>query len=135
MPAVAEEGEIAQSASILVFGPQMSLQSNQTLSNQVSRSKLSLKNIVLDKIQSGEPFWVSQNYLGDPVAGYPISAEVIQIIYNQTQTGTGYDPINKTTYPIYNYSRTEKSIRKADLTTDGNGEVRSAFQILFSVLE
>ena len=123
MPAVAEEGEIAQSASILVFGPQMSLQSNQTLSNQVSRSKLSLKNIVLDKIQSGEPFWVSQNYLGDPVAGYPISAEVIQIIYNQTQTGTGYDPINKTTYPIYNYSRTEKSIRKADLTTDGNGEV------------
>lgn len=122
MPDVAEEGEIAQSASVLIFGPHMNLRSNQSVSNQVSRSKLSLKNVVLDKIKDGEPFWVSQNYLGGPVANYPISAEVIQIIYDQKQTGTGYDPINKTTYPIYSYSRIEKSVRKADLNTDGNGE-------------
>jgi len=122
MPAISEEGEIANSASILVFGPQMNLESEQSVNNQAYKTKLKLKSIVLDKIQNGEPFWVSQNYLGDPVANYSVNAEVIQITYVRSEIGTGYDPINKTTYPIYNYNSVEKSIRKADLTTNGNGE-------------
>ena len=122
MPAVSEEGEIAESASVLVFGPQMSLQSGQSISNQSTKFKLKLQNITLEKIEKGQPFWVSENYLGGPVGGYPISVEVIQITHRATETGKGYDIINKVTYPIYTYSREEKSIRKADLVTDGNGE-------------
>lgn len=122
MPAVSEEGEIAQSSSVLIFGPQISLKLNQSLSNEISRFKLSLKNIALDKVQNGRPFWESDQYLSGAVANYPIDVEVVQINYKKIETGKSYDVINKTTYPIYSYSTEEKSLRKINLATDASGE-------------
>ncbi len=121
-PAVSEEGEIAESNSVFVFGPNMNLEADQNQNNDRAKFDLKLKKIVLDKVEKGQPFWITDNYLGDPVPGHPINVEVIQITHKTTETGKGYDIINKVTYPIYTYSREEKSIRKDIVTTNGNGE-------------
>ncbi|MDI6603059.1 MAG: polymorphic toxin-type HINT domain-containing protein, partial [Patescibacteria group bacterium] len=123
-PAVAEEGEITANTSVLVFGPHIDLRSEQTISERTSRFNLNLRNVVLEKVQKGEPWWVSDNYLGDPVARWNVTADVTEIIYHKRQVGTGYDIINKTTYPIYQYSTEERSIRQDVLTTDGAGNAR-----------
>lgn len=118
-PAVSEEGEIDANTSVLVFGPHMDLRSEQSFSDKTSKFDLKLKKIVLDKVQKGEPWWDSDNYLGDPVSGWSIGVDVTEIIYKQT--GKGYDIINKVTYPIYSYSITERPIRQDTLITDGAG--------------
>lgn len=123
-PAIAEEGEITANTSVLVFGPRIDLRSEQTITERTSRFSLSLKRIILDKLQRGDPWWVSDNYLGDPVSGWNITADVTEIIYRQEQVGTGYDIINKTTYPIYRYSTEERPVRQDALTTDGTGNAR-----------
>lgn len=123
-PAVSEEGEINSSVSVLVFGPHIDLRSEQSLSDKTSKFDLKLKKIVLDKIQEGEPWWNSDNYLGDPVPGWSIAANVEEIIYQQTETGKGYDIINKVTYPIYRYSTEYRQLRQDALVTDGAGNAR-----------
>jgi len=123
-PAIAEEGEITANTSVLIFGPRIDLRSEQTITERTSRFSLSLKRIILDKLQRGDPWWVSDNYLGDPVSGWNITADVTEIIYRQEQVGTGYDVINKTTYPIYRYSTEERPVRQDALTTDEAGNAR-----------
>ena len=139
-PAVSEEGEINSSVSVLVFGPHMDLRSEQSISDKTSKFDLKLKNIVLDKFQSGEPWWNSDNYLGNPVPGWSITADVTEIIHNRTETGKRYDIINKVTYPIYSYSTEYRQIRQDNLTTDGTGnahyewapEEKKSYRITFA---
>lgn len=123
-PAVSEEGEINSSVSVLVFGPHIDLRSEQSISDKTSKFDLKLKKIVLDKIQEGEPWWNSDNYLGDPVPGWSITANVEEIIHQQIETGKGYDIINKVTYPIYRYSTEYRQLRTDNLVTDSAGNAR-----------
>lgn len=122
-PAVSEEGEISSSISVLVFGPRIDLTSEQSFSDKTSKFDLKLKKIVLDKVQSGEPWWDSDNYLGDPAPGWSITADVDEIIYKQTEIRKEYDIINKVIYPIYSYSTEYKPVRQDTLITDESGSV------------
>ena len=139
-PAVSEEGEINSSVSVLVFGPHIDLRSEQSFSDKTSKFDLGLKKIVLDKVQSDQPWWDSDNYLGDPVSGWSITADVTEIIYKQTEIGRGYDIINKTTYPQYSYSTEYRPIRQDALITDGAGnahykwtpEEKKSYRITFT---
>jgi hypothetical protein len=139
-PAVSEEGEINSSVSVLVFGPRIDLRSEQSLSDKTSKFDLKLKRIVLDKIQSGEPWWNSDNYLGDPVSGWSITANVEEIIHQQTEIGKGYDIINKVTYPIYRYSTEYRQLKTGNLITDSAGnahyewtpEEKKSYRITFT---
>lgn len=139
-PAVSEEGEINSSVSVLVFGQHIDLRSEQSFSDKVSKFDLKLKKIVLDKVQKGEPWWHSDNYLGDPVPGWSITADVTEIIHKQTEIGKGYDIINKVTYPIYSYSTEYRPIRQDALITDGAGnayyewtpEEKKSYRITFT---
>ena len=139
-PAVSEEGEINSSVSVLVFGPHIDLRSEQSFSDKTSKFDLKLKKIVLDKVQSGDPWWYSDNYLGDPFPGWSITADVTEIIHKQTETGKGYDIINKVTYPIYSYSTEYRTIRQDALITDGVGnahyewtpEEKKSYRITFT---
>jgi hypothetical protein len=123
-PAIAEEGEIDSSFSVLVFGPNINLRSEQEISERTSRFNLSLKRVILERIEKGDPWWVSDNYLGDPVSNWNITADVVEIIYHKKQIDTGYDAINKTTYPIYRYSTEDKLIKQDVLTTNSSGNTR-----------
>lgn len=118
-PAVSEEGEISSSIVVLVFGPRIDLRSEQSLSDKTIKFDLKLKKIVLDKVQSGEAWRNSDNYLGDPVPDWSITADVDEIIYKQTEIRKKYDIINKVTYPIYSYSTEYKPVRQDTLITDG----------------
>lgn len=120
-PAVSEEGEIDSNISVLVFGPHIDLKSEQSFSDKTSKFNLKLKKVVLDKVQKGEPYWYSENYLGDPVLNWIINVDVTEIIYRQTEIDKGYDIINKVTYPIYSYSKEERPVKQEILTTDGVG--------------
>jgi len=139
-PAVSEEGEINSSVSVLVFGPHIDLRSEQSFSDKTSKFDLGLKKIVLDKVQNYQPWWDSDNYLGDPVPGWSITADVTEIIYKQTEIGRGYDIINKTTYPQYSYSTKYRPIRQDALITDGAGnahyewtpEEKKSYRITFT---
>ena len=122
-PAVSEEGEINSSVSVLVFGPHIDLRSEQSFSDKTSKFDLGLKKIVLDKVQNDQPWWDSDNYLGEPAPGWSITADVTEIIYKQTEIGRGYDIINKTTYPQYSYPTEYRLIRQDTLITDGAGNV------------
>lgn len=123
-PVVAEEGEVTANTSVLIFGPRIDLRSEQTISERTSRFNLNLRRVVLEKVKKGDPWWVSENYLGDTVASWNITADVTEIIYQQTQVGTGYDAINKTAYPIYSYSTEERPVKQDILTTEGAGNAR-----------
>ncbi|OGY78797.1 MAG: hypothetical protein A3B74_03350 [Candidatus Kerfeldbacteria bacterium RIFCSPHIGHO2_02_FULL_42_14] len=121
-PAVSEEGEMNSSISVLIFGPHLDLGSEQSLSHKTSTFNLTLKRIVLNKVVEGELWWNSENYLGDPVSDWNITTNVEEIIYKRTQIDTGYDVINKTTFPIYQYSTEYKPLKQDTLITDGAGK-------------
>ena len=121
-PVLAEEGEIAQSVSVLVFGPNMDLQADQQVGSNSSKFNLKLREVTLEKIQAGQPFWVQNNYLGAAVANNAVNVEVKEVIFKKTQIGTRYDIINKATYPIYDYSTEEHTVRQMSVTTDDKGE-------------
>lgn len=121
-PAVAEEGEINTHIPVLVFGPRIDLKSTQTISQKTSRFELDLRTIVLEKVEKGGFWWNADVYRGDPVAGRDVTADVVEIVYQKTQTDTGYDVISKTTYPIYRYWTEERPVKQSTLTTDGTGK-------------
>jgi len=139
-PAVSEEGEINASVSVLVFEPHMDLRSEQSFSDKTSKFDINLKKIVLDKVQNNQPWWDADNYLGDPVSNWNITADVAEIIYKQTEIGREYDIINKTTYPLYSYSTEYRPIRKDALITDSAGnahyewtpEEKKSYRITFT---
>lgn len=120
-PAVSEEGEINSRLFVLVFGPHIDLKSEESVSDKTSKFNLKIKNIVLEKIQKGEPWWNSDNYLGDPVGSWNITVDVTEVIYKQTEIRKGYDIINKVTYPIYSYSIEYQPIKQNVITTDNAG--------------
>ncbi len=140
-PAVAEEGEINTNLSTLVFGPHMNLRINESYGKNKDKFGLSLRSIILNKINNGAPGWNSENYLGGSVSGWPIGVAVEEIINIKTQTGTKYDAVNKTTYPVYKYSTEYKPIISTSLATDGAGnayyewapERGKSYRIIFTI--
>jgi len=126
-PVLSEEGEISDSAYVLVFGPEIDLQVRQSVGDHLNKFRIMTKEILLDKVEAGQPFWISENYLGNPVANQNVSIEIIEIIHNKTEVGKSYDFINKATYPIYSYSLEEKFVKKDSVNTDANGEALFEF--------
>ncbi len=142
-PVLAEEGEIASNTSVLVFGSSVKLNISQQHSSGTTTFKGTLRRVVLENVQRGQPYWVESSYLGDPVSGTTVTAQIVEIIHDRQQTGTGYDPIHKTTYPIYHYSSREVPAGSRVATTDGRGEFQIAipvekgrqFRVNFSALD
>ncbi|MBX4205338.1 MAG: Ig-like domain-containing protein, partial [Candidatus Doudnabacteria bacterium] len=129
-PATAEEGEIEGTGSVLVFGPHMLLQSEQTHQtgdNYTFRAKLNDINIE-NKVPEGNGF--RMEYIAGPVANYPIQAEIKKITYNKVESGSYYDPINKVVNKTYNYERHEEIIETINGTTNGNGEYEFSRNLL-----
>jgi len=48
-------------------------------------------------------------------------------VYLKDQTGTGYDPINKLTYPIYNYRTEDHAVSSKTVIADQNGSAQLSF--------
>lgn len=141
-PEMAEEGEIYASANVLVFGPNVYLQSfSKKLSGDNYELTAKLNNIVIDnQSQSGDI--LRSEYIGSAAADYSLSANVVKITYQEIETGQYYDPIDKTVKKNYRYDRREQIIEQLSGKTNANGEWKfekilplekgASYQVVFS---
>lgn len=125
-PALAEEAEVTSQSetSVLVFGPRVYLQSSQKFNGGDSFSITAKANrIVLDQTPSlNDPSRQYPEYIGDPVSGVALSAEVEKTEYLQIEQGTTYDPINKISVPQYTYKEEKTIVQRVNGSTSANGE-------------
>lgn len=121
-PKMSEEGEISGGGRVLVFGPNIYLQSSQKKeSDDTYKFTAKLNQIVLDDIEDSSG--VSRDeYIGDPVRNYSVSANIVKITYHKIETGQYYDYVNKIVRKKYDYRREERIIESINGTTDNNGE-------------
>jgi ribosomal protein L21E len=126
-PTKAEEGQIETNSSVFVFGPHInnSINQKQTATNVTFTVKT--RSVVLNNTSRGEPYWNTEDYLGGPIAGANTKVDVSEVVYLKDQTGTGYDPINKLTYPIYNYRTEDHPVSSQTITADQNGSAQLSF--------
>ncbi len=126
-PLKGEEGQIETTSSVFVFGPHIdnSISQKQTAGNV--NFTLKTRAVVLGGDFRGEPYWNTEDYLVSPVSGANTKIDVSEVVYLQDQTGTGYDPINKLTYPIYNYRTEDRFISSETKIADQNGIIQASY--------
>jgi hypothetical protein len=123
VPKMSEEGEISGSGQVLVFGPDIYLQSFQKKEADSSyKFTTKLNQIVLDDLR--DSLRTSQNeYIGEPVKNYSVSANVVKITYLPgEEIGSYYDYINKVVRKRYIYRKEERVMESINGITDNNGE-------------
>ncbi len=122
-PKMSEEGEIWGSGSVLVFGPDIYLQSFQKkILKDTYQFKAKLNQIVLEDIGAGTQDISRREYIGDPVKNHEVRAEIKKITYRRIETGQYYDYINKIVRKSYRYVREEKTVKKLTGATNSSGE-------------
>lgn len=127
-PTNAEEGQIETNASVFVFGPHVNNQISQK--QNVSNVDFEVKTRTVSLERSADsvvPYWNSEDYLGNAVPGAITNIKVVKIDYIADQSGTGYDEINKVTYPIYSYRTQETEISKENVSADQNGIAKYSY--------
>lgn len=127
-PTKAEEGQIETSSSfVYVFGPHISSTFDQKRSVTSEDFTIKTRTVIPVDTITDESFWNKEGYLGGPVVGVTTKVDVTEIIYVKNQTGTGYDAINKISYPIYTYKTEEKLISSENVTSDQGGISKFSF--------
>lgn len=122
-PASSEEGEIMGGGNVLVFGPNLYLQSNQEkLPDDNYKFSAKLNKIVIDKLISDDSAGSRYEYIGEPASAHSLTAKINKITYAQRETGQYYDPIDKVTRKQYDYFRQEQEIGIVSGSTDEAGE-------------
>lgn len=121
-PLLSEEGEIWGTSRVLVFGPNIYMQSSQEKQADGSyKFTAKLNDIVINDNVSNADRWRNE-YIGSPVAGHALTAKVVKTTYIKTETGQVYDPINKVTHKTYRYDMREDEIESIQGVTDSKGE-------------
>lgn len=121
-PKMAEEGEIWGSAHVLVFGPNIYLQSFQKKeSGDTYRFTAKLNQIALENIQAADDGF-QWEYIGDPVKDYPVLAKIVKVTYDKIETGQYYDYVNKVVRKEYRYEKREGVIEELGGITNSKGE-------------
>lgn len=128
-PTLAEEGEIATTTSVLVFGSAVRISLDQHMQENTTTVSGDVRRVVLEKVKRGASYWSQDSFLGDPVGGASVTVEKTEVFYDKQEIGKGYDPINKTTYPIYQYSTRKVPAGTDVLTADGKGAFTYSLQV------
>lgn len=119
-PKNAEEGDIQSGSAVALFGPRIYENIDQKIENGTTTFTVKSNAVVIRDFSRSAPFWDETEYVGAPV---PISTSVAisNLEYVKVQSGQGYDPINKTTYPIYYYKIIEHDEGTKILSANSNG--------------
>ncbi|MGB8816270.1 MAG: alpha-2-macroglobulin family protein [Minisyncoccia bacterium] len=126
-PLKAEEGQIETNSSVFVFGPHINNSISQKQTGSDVNFTVKTRSVVFDNSSRGEPYFNTEEYLGSPVVGAPTNIDVSEVVYLKDQTGTGYDPINKIAYPIYNYRTEDHPMFSQTIYSDQNGSAQFSF--------
>lgn len=121
-PLLSEEGEIWGTGRVLVFGPNIYMQSSQEKQADGSyKFTAKLNDIVINDDVGAADRWRNE-YIGGPVAGHALTAKVVKTTHIKIETGQIYDPINKVTHKTYRYDTKEDEIESIRGVTDSKGE-------------
>lgn len=121
-PVHAEEAEIQGTATILVFGPTVYQEVKEEEVGGMHRFTVKSWNLALPESLSGDPYWDMTPYLGATADNLTTTVDLSEISYREQKTGTGYDPINKLSYPIYRYEMEETPIYTKSIVAHSGGE-------------
>lgn len=126
-PKYAEEGQIETNSSVFVFGPHLKNVITQKQTAKNVDFTIKTRAIILGKSIREEPYWDVEQYLGDSLPSMVTKVAVSEVVYLKEKTGTGYDPINKVTYPIYYYHSEDHLFSTETVTSDQNGVSQLSF--------
>lgn len=87
-----------------------------------------VNTITLDRINS-DTAKDSSDYKDAPLGGKEITADIYRVYYTSEQIDTGYDYIEKKSYPIYKYTRNEEKIDTVSMTTGADGKANTEFNL------
>ncbi len=127
VPQLAEEGEITGSAWVQVFPAAVTFRDIQTdFRDGQAVVEGQLTAVDLDRINS-EQAEDTNDFLGDPLPGRQVDAQVEEVTYEQIQEGEYYDFIAKIVRPRYRYEERRRPLPNLQATTDAQGRFTFTF--------
>jgi hypothetical protein len=127
IPQLAEEGEITGSAWVQVFPAAATFDDVKTdFREGQAVVEGQLRAVDLDRINS-EQAEDTSDFLGDPLPGRRVDAQVEEVTYEQVQEGEYYDFIAKIVRPRYGYVEHRRSLPNLQATTDAQGRFAFTF--------
>jgi len=121
-PVLAEEGEISGSANVLVFGPNIYMQSfSQRQDDGSYRFTAKLNKIDLAKKSEDQSGYYS-DYIGDPAASVNVNAKLIKTTFIKIEDGQYYDPIDNKVIKNYRFDSKEETVEEISGKSDEKGE-------------
>lgn len=124
-PAEAEEAEIDGEAYVPVYRARARLEVEAPATG--NQAQITVKMNAVD-LASAENYYMTGD-LGAPLAGRKVKVKVIERWYETVSSGTGYDYIEKKTYPQYSYVSREKEVMATEVTTDTSGNATLPFTL------
>jgi hypothetical protein len=128
-PARSEEGNITGSAQVTVFGPKIYNTISESKQGDIVSFDIKTQDVVIKDPYSAENFFDHSQFLGGARSGVSTKVDILEMVYTKTQTDTGYDWINKLTYPIYTYETKERPISTVTIISDQNGIARMSYTV------
>ena len=127
VPQLAEEGEITGSAWVQVFPAAVTFHDTQTdFQDGQAIVQGQLTAVDLDRINN-EQAEDTNDFLGDPLPGRRVDAQVEEVTYDQIQEGEYYDFIAKVVRPQYRYEQRRRPLPGLQASTDAQGRFTFTF--------
>ncbi|MDR1588852.1 MAG: Ig-like domain-containing protein [Oscillospiraceae bacterium] len=124
-----ETGMTYVSAGADVFINDIDVSSHASRKEDKASLDVDIRAVTLDRINSGtaENYY---DYLGEPVSGKTVSAEIYRIYWTREDTGERYyDYIEKKSVPRYRYVNHEEKIDDFTMTTGADGKASKSFSV------
>ncbi|MEK9177480.1 MAG: alpha-2-macroglobulin family protein, partial [Patescibacteria group bacterium] len=128
-PMTAEEGEIAGSGFMYLFGPKVSNTVREETRPGSALFSILTRAVVIPDGPRGDPYWDTEEYLGAPVPRASTDIAIDELVFVKEERGRGYDPINKLSYPIYEYRTEERPLSTKTITADEKGEATFSYPV------
>ncbi len=123
-PTLGEQADIQTNDYIMVWNSRVLLNSKTTDKNGTATVSYTLQKVTLPASRNEDAIpqdkWPS-------APGKAVSGTIYEYWWEGTPAGTGYDPIEKKTYPIVNYIEKSATVGTFTLTTDANGKAATSF--------
>lgn len=126
-----EEGEISSQTEVLVFEEDIYMQLikdvNKDSENQFELTA-KLNSINLANSSPDSRGYYRSEYIGDPVVGKSVNANIYGGYSDKIEDGFYYDPISKTSTQQYRYKYVEDFLTTVSGTTNADGEFNFVFE-------